>query len=415
MLTRYALGAGVAVVLCVPLAVSAAAHASDEVLLSRGRPVVASSVRGARPATADSAWNSADGPGSQWLRIDLGGVRGLDRVRLRWGRAYARSYRVQTSVDGANWVDVHTTGTGDGGADLRKLDGHGRYVRVLATRRGRPGGGYSLDAFQVFGPAGVRPSGEGTRGAPGPAAESTAKVAAAATLATGLDSAAKKEIAFELVSSAENSTLDWRREFSYLEDIHDGRGYTGGIVGFCSGTSDMLAVVEEYTRREPRNVLAAYLPALREVDGSDSHAGLDPGFPAAWRAAAADPVFRRVQEDERDRMYFDPAVRLAERDGLRALGQFAYYDAAVMHGVSGLRGIRARAMRRMALPAQGGDEIAYLGAFLDARVAEMLTEEAHADTTRVGTEQRRFLAASNLDLVPPLSWRVYGDPYRIAP
>ena len=103
---------------------------------------------------------------------------------------------------------------------------------------------------------------------------------------------------------------------------------TGGIVGFCSGTSDMLAVVTEYARRKPGNGLARYLPALRAVDGSDSHKGLDPGFPGAWRAAAGDPVFRKVQEDARDRMYFTPAVRLAEADGLRALGQFAYYDAA---------------------------------------------------------------------------------------
>jgi chitosanase len=407
---RIALGGGVAVLLCVPLAVSAAtaAGASDEVLLSRGRPAVASSVFSPRwmaddatDATGDTRWASADGAGTQWLRVDLGVVRTVDRVRLRWGRAYARTYRVQTSDDGANWTTLFTTRSGDGGTDdLEKLDHHGRYVRVLATQRGRATGGYSLRDLEVYGPAGPTPS----------RAESRPD---AAVLAAGLENAGKKETALELVASAENSTLNWRREFGYLQDIHDGRGYTGGIIGFCSGTSDMLAVVEEYTRREPRNVLAAYLPALRKVDGSDSHAGLDPGFPVAWKAAGTDPVFRKVQEDERDQMYFQPAVRLAIQDGLRALGQFAYYDAAVMHGVSGLRGIRAAAMRRASLPAQGGDEITYLEAFLNARVAEMRTEEAHSDTTRVDTAQRRFLAASNLDLVAPLSWKVYGDAYRI--
>ncbi|HEY0534651.1 MAG TPA: chitosanase [Actinoplanes sp.] len=406
-----ALGTGVAVMLCVPLAVAAvAAGASDEVLLSRDRPAIASSVLGPRWAAddatdpaGDTRWASADGAGTQWLRVDLGAVRTFDRVRLRWEKAYARTYRVQTSDDGANWTGLFTTRSGNGGTDdLTKLAGHGRYVRVLATQRGRVTGGYSLWDLQVYGPA-------------GPTVNVTEKLPATAALAAGLDNAGKKETALELVASAENSTLNWRREFGYIEDIHDGRGYTGGIIGFCSGTSDMLAVVEEYTRREPGNVLAAYLPALRKVDGSDSHAGLDPGFPVAWKAAGTDPVFQKVQADERDRMYFQPAVRLAVRDGLRALGQFAYYDAAVMHGVSGLRGIRAAAMRKASLPAQGGDEITYLGAFLDARVAEMRTEEAHSDTTRVDTAQRRFLAASNLDLVPPLSWKVYGDPYRITP
>jgi chitosanase len=370
---RFLLGGATAAALCVPLAISVAAHAS--------------------PPLEPEVWVSASGPGTQWLQIDLGAVRTVDRVRLSWGRAYAKSFRVQDSTDGANWTDLFATHAGDGGADdLKALGGRGRYVRILATQRARATGGYSLAAVQVFG------AGKTTRSASGRA---------------GLDNPVKKETALELVASAENSTLNWRQEFGYIEDIHDGRGYTGGIIGFCSGTSDMLAVVEEYTRREPNNPLAGYLGALRTVDGSASHAGLDPGFPAAWKAAAADPVFQQTQEYERDRMYFDPAVHLASQDGLRALGQFAYYDAAVMHGVSGLQGIRAAAMRKAAPPAQGGDEIAYLSAFLDARVAEMRTEEAHSDTTRVDTAQRRFLAASNLDLTLPLSWKVYGDAYRI--
>jgi chitosanase len=171
----------------------------------------------------------------------------------------------------------------------------------------------------------------------------------------------------------------------------------------------MLALVTEYTRRKPVNALAKYLPALRTVDGSDSHAGLDPGFTTAWEAAAADPVFQKTQEDERDRFYFDPAVTLARTDGLRALGQFMYFDAAVMHGVSGLRSVRAGAMTVAMTPKQGGDETVWLNAFLDARVKEMRTEEAHSDVTRVETAQRLFLRASNLDLNGPLSWRVYGD------
>ncbi len=401
-----ALGAGVAVALCVPLAISVAATANDGVLISRGRPAIASSAAG--PATAPAAndaagntrWTSADGPGTQWLRIDLGAARRIDHVRLHWAKYYARAYRVQTSADGANWTTVHATRAGDGGVDdLKRLNASGRYLRVIATQRGRADGGYSLWDVKAYGPAGTA------------ALPETAT--AAASLAAGLDHPGKKNAALALVSSAENSTLSWRNSFGYIEDLNDGRGYTAGIVGFCSGTSDMLAVVTDYTRRKPANGLARYLPALRTVDGSDSHAGLDPGFPAAWQAAARDPVFQKVQEDARDRMYFDPAVRLAKSDGLRALGQFAYFDAAVMHGVSGLNGIRSRAMRAVKTPRQGGDEFGYLEAFLNARVAEMRTEEAHNDTTRVETAQRLFLRRSNLDLSAPLSWQVYGDAYRL--
>jgi chitosanase len=227
----------------------------------------------------------------------------------------------------------------------------------------------------------------------------------------------KKEIAMELVSSAENSSLDWKAQYKYIEDIGDGRGYTAGIIGFCSGTGDMLELVQAYTDTKPGNVLAKYLPALKRDNGSASHSGLGNAFVNDWKVAAKDPVFQAAQDGERDRVYFDPAVQQAEADGLRALGQFIYYDAIVMHGPgsdpTSFGGIRATAMRKAKTPAQGGNETTYLNAFLDARKAAMLTEAAHDDTSRVDTEQRVFLRNGNLDLNPPLNWETYGDSYSI--
>ncbi|WP_407288401.1 chitosanase [Streptomyces sp. BP-8] len=235
--------------------------------------------------------------------------------------------------------------------------------------------------------------------------------------ATGLDDPAKKEIAMRLVSSAENSSLDWKAQYKYIEDIGDGRGYTGGIIGFCSGTHDMLELVELYTQRKPGNVLAKYLPALREVDGGDSHEGLDPDYPEDWRKAAQDPAFQKAQNDERDRVYFNPAVKQGKADGIGVLGQFAYYDAIVMHGdgddKTSFSGIRKRALAKAKPPAQGGDEKTYLNAFLDARVWAMKQEEAHSDTSRVDTAQRVFLRNGNLDLHTPLDWKVYGESFHI--
>jgi chitosanase len=233
----------------------------------------------------------------------------------------------------------------------------------------------------------------------------------------GLDAPSKKEIAMELVSSAENSSLDWKAQYAYIEDIGDGRGFTGGIIGFTSGTADMLALVTAYTKSEPGNALAAYLPALTAVNGTASTAGLGDAYIAAWNSAAADPVFTAAQDRERDDVYFDPAVSRAKKDGLGTLGQFIYYDAIVMHGPgsdpSSFGGIRSAALAKAKTPAQGGNETAYLNAFLDVRKAAMLTEAAHDDTSRVDDEQRLFLKAGNLDLDPPLRWKTYGDPYSI--
>ncbi|MFD8855030.1 chitosanase [Streptomyces sp. NPDC059604] len=251
------------------------------------------------------------------------------------------------------------------------------------------------------------------------AQQSSAVVRPAATVAaaTGLDDPAKKEIAMQLVSSAENSSLDWKAQYKYIEDIDDDRGYTAGIIGFCSGTGDMLDLVELYTERKPDNVLAKYLPALRKVDGTPSHEGLDPNFTKDWVKAASDSAFRKAQDDERDRVYFNPAVKRGKADGIGTLGQFAYYDAIVMHGdggdSTGFSSIRKRALSKAKPPSQGGDEVTYLNAFLDARVWAMKQEEAHEDTSRVDTAQRVFLKKRNLNLDPPLDWKVYGDSFHI--
>ncbi|MEU3981787.1 chitosanase [Streptomyces sp. NPDC026672] len=238
-----------------------------------------------------------------------------------------------------------------------------------------------------------------------------------ADLPPGLAAPDKKELAQQLVASAENSTLDWRSSYGYIEDIGDGQGYTAGIIGFCTGTHDLLTLVQRYTDDHPDNGLAKYLPALRDVDGTDSHEGLDPGFVPAWKKEAAVPAFRTAQEKERDRVYFNPAVRLAKLDGLGTLGQFVYYDAMVFHGpdtdADGFYGLRERAMKEADTPSQGGKEKAYLDIFLDLRREAMKEKRSDIDTTRIDTAQRRFLYDGNMTLKTPLQWKVYGETYRV--
>ncbi len=361
-------------------------------LLSQGRTAVANSVAGSRyvagnagDGDTDTRWAGASGQAVQWLRVDLGGVRHVTGVWISWATVYASAYSVQISDDASAWRTLKTVGASDGRVDhLGGLDVTGRYVRIVGTKKAS-NSGYSIRELKVYG---LPPAGD-------------------------LDSPAKKDVAMQLVSSAEKSSLDWRAQYRYIEDIGGGRGYTAGIVGFCSGTGDMLELVEEYTIRKPANPLAAYLPALREVNGTDSHTGLGSPFVPASRTAAADPVSQHAQQDERDRLYFDPAVALAKKDGLRALGQLAYFDAAVMHGCSGLLAVRAAARNVARTPYAGGGEAAYLQTFVDARATEMRREGAHSDTTRVDTAQRVFLKAGNLTLTTPLTWAVYGDTFTI--
>lgn len=227
--------------------------------------------------------------------------------------------------------------------------------------------------------------------------------------------ALRREV-FALVSSAENSTTDYAAQYAYIEDIGDGRGYTAGIIGFTSGTGDLLEVVERYTELKPGNELEKYIPALKAVDGTDSHEGLGDAFERDWETAARSDEMVQAQNDILDEQYMSVALRYAKEDGLRPLGQYIYYDALVVHG-SGesedcFEAIRKAALARAAAPSAGGDEAAYLTAFLDARVPVMQMEEAHSDLSRLDA-QRKFLDEQKFGLELPLEWTMYGEGYAL--
>ncbi len=232
----------------------------------------------------------------------------------------------------------------------------------------------------------------------------------------GLAGQRRKETAMMLVSTAENSSLDWRDQYGYIEYNVEGnwanRGYTGGIIGFTSKTHDMLELVRMYAQRRPDAPLSGYVGALERVDGTASTEGLGDGFVWAWRKAAEDQTFRDCQDSLRDKMYFTPAVTAAKADGLGPLGQFVYYDAAVMHGTEGMNEIRKAAAHRATDPARGGSERAYLEAFLDVRRGEM-ESESHSDYSRIDDTQRRFVREGNYGLSLPLTWNMYGEEFTL--
>ena len=92
-----------------------------------------------------SGWRESD------PRVDLGTIREIGRVRLNWASAYATSYRVQSSFDGAAWTDLYSTTIGDGGVDdLLNLSATARYVRLIADTPGTPDGPIALNDFNVF-------------------------------------------------------------------------------------------------------------------------------------------------------------------------------------------------------------------------------------------------------------------------
>src|SRR5947209_9585466 len=138
--------------------------ATAPVLLSRGKPVTASSTGGTQFAAKNAVdgnsatrWASAAGKDPSWIYVDLGAVAQVHRVRLQWDKSCATAYQLQTSTDHATWTTIFSTTTGKGGVEDRTgLAGSGRYVRMNGTKRCRADAthGYSLQEFDVYGTKG---------------------------------------------------------------------------------------------------------------------------------------------------------------------------------------------------------------------------------------------------------------------
>ncbi|MCK2238509.1 MULTISPECIES: discoidin domain-containing protein [unclassified Crossiella] len=130
---------------------------AEGVLVSQGKPTIASSVENAVMVAAAATdgdlgtrWSS-QAADAQWLQVDLGAPVTVDRITLHWEAAYATRFRIEFSTDGSAWTSPHT-GAGTPGVQNLAVAGVARYVRWVGLSRAT-GYGYSLWEFQVYGAA----------------------------------------------------------------------------------------------------------------------------------------------------------------------------------------------------------------------------------------------------------------------
>jgi chitosanase len=197
---------------------------------------------------------------------------------------------------------------------------------------------------------------------------------------------AQRKVAEQLTSLWENGETGLA--YSYSEDIADGRGYTSGRVGFCTGTGDAIVVVACYNYVSPGNGMNRYLPALAKIEEAfvksmgqetqPTHAGLD-GWTTAWTSAAKDPHFKACQDQVVEAVYYGAAMRHAIERGLsRGLTKASLFDAQINQGESdgnyGMRTLLAQADKltgAMANPPTLEDESRWLGNFHRLRAKAM--------------------------------------------
>jgi hypothetical protein len=129
--------------------------------LALNRPAIASSTEGAyTPAKAvdgqsTTRWSS-NFSDPQWIRVDLGSPQQIASIKLVWETASAKDYEIQVSSTGnAPWTTIATkTNMPKGGRidDITGLTANSRYIRMYGTARTNALYGYSLFAFNVYGP-----------------------------------------------------------------------------------------------------------------------------------------------------------------------------------------------------------------------------------------------------------------------
>jgi chitosanase len=188
--------------------------------------------------------------------------------------------------------------------------------------------------------------------------------------------AEQRKIADQCISVFENG--EPTIQYAYIENIHDGRGYTAGRAGFTSRTCDLLEVVKRYNVLRPGQPIANHIPLLETLCANDdsSVVGLE-NLPADWVAASADSLFLQVQDALVDEFYFLPAYGYAQELQLHLpLSLLNLYDACIQHGdgddPDGLSAMIDRTNKKTGgSPADGRDEHKWLDNFMKVRKATL--------------------------------------------
>lgn len=189
-------------------------------------------------------------------------------------------------------------------------------------------------------------------------------------------------IADKIISVFENNTTTL--QYAYAEHLLDDQhGITAGRAGFTSATGDLLMVVERYVAVKPdNNLLNPYIKELKRLDDiyakhdyelSSEGANVEnlDGLIEAWRQSAKDPLFRDMQDEIVNELYFNPARELTQSIGARLpITLLNIYDASIQHGSAGV----LEMIKQVSLlkPKNGGDEIAWLKEFNKIRLDVML-------------------------------------------
>jgi CxxC motif-containing protein (DUF1111 family) len=133
----------------------ASAAAEPEVALTPTAATSSGSERGDLSAAAAIDHNQGTRWGSlfsddQYLTLDFGSSKPINRVHIEWENAHATQYLLQVSDNNASWTTIKTVDNSQGGIeDWTGLGAQGRYLRVQGVKRST-NYGYSIFEIQAY-------------------------------------------------------------------------------------------------------------------------------------------------------------------------------------------------------------------------------------------------------------------------
>jgi len=121
--------------------------------------------------------------------------------------------------------------------------------------------------------------------------------------------------------------------YGYVENLGDGRGYTVTSYGFCTSTTEVSLVIEQYSASVPTTPLKQFLPYMPPLLDDDDMERLQ-GFPSAWRKEShSSAPLAAACDAQADSLFLIPALKAAEAAKVQSpIGKSIFYDTWLQHG-----------------------------------------------------------------------------------
>ncbi len=209
-------------------------------------------------------------------------------------------------------------------------------------------------------------------------------------------------VILQLVSIAEYSTPDWKSTVNILDNLNDGRGYTIGLVGFCTGTGDFLEVLKYLKEINPVHILVAFLPIIEQIlksGDTGSVVGLEKLPRVMRKIGKFDKDFLRACWYAIKKYYWKPTLDFCELNGLKSeLAKYIVYDTMLNFGnLDKFNGLLKKE-----------PEALFLSNFLKVKQKIIEEDESLGDTDNNRVDmQKSLLIRRNFDLKKPMTVYCY--------